>query len=154
MRTSDFACPKKNSPHAHEKQTLVNHVSKGVGDGSVNRKVGTNADAHDHKSDLVNFTVTKDASKIILDYGIKNGKHRHDPPDYNQNLGSRKQAGEHTNGALCGKSAKPDRTRRSRLRIPILKPNVQTGKGGFDTYCEQNHEGSRISGFQFMSQRD
>ena len=55
-------------------------MSEGVGDGSVNRKVGTNADAHHHKSDLVNFTVTKNTPKIILYNGIKNGKHRHNPP--------------------------------------------------------------------------
>ena len=59
MGSANFPGPEKHRAHTHEKQTLVKHVSEGMGDGSVDRQIGSDADAHDHKSNLIDFTVAK-----------------------------------------------------------------------------------------------
>ena len=62
----------------------------GMSNCTVDGQWGTDSDSHHHESDLINLTVTKHTTKVILDYRIKNREHRHYATNRDQNLGTRK----------------------------------------------------------------
>ena len=125
-----------------------------MGNCSIQSQFGPDSDTHDHETDLIDFAVAKNASQVIFDDCVKNGKHRHHRTNQNKNIGSWKKAGKHADRAFGGKGAKPDRSRRSGLRIGILEPNVQPRECGLDSDCNQNQERPDVTFFKRNRERD
>ena len=88
MRAPNFPGPVEHRTHTHKKQAFIKNMGVGMGNRPINRQGGTNSNANHHKSDLVNLTVTKHTTEIILNHRIKNRKHRHHAANCDQNLGS------------------------------------------------------------------
>ena len=59
-------------------------MGESMGNCSINGEIGTNTDPNNHKPNLIDFTVAQHPSKIVLNHGIKDGKHGHDSANGDQ----------------------------------------------------------------------
>ena len=111
--------------HGHHQQALENHVVEGVRDRAVHSQRRTQANAYDHKTDLVDHAVSQHPPQVVLYDGEKNGKAGHDGADVYQRLGAGKTAGQRVDGDLGREGAQKHRAGGGGLGVCVSQPVVQ-----------------------------
>ncbi len=67
MRSADLSGSKHHRSHTHKQKTLIDHMSEGMSNGSINCKFAAYSNSDHHKTNLIDFAVAKHAPKIIFD---------------------------------------------------------------------------------------
>ena len=138
IRAVDPAGAVEHRAHRHKKQTFEEHVVEGVGNRAVDAHTWPQADADNHKADLVDHAVAQHAAQIIFNNRIEDGKHRHGRADVEQAFGAGKTARQHIDRGLGGKGAQKNRAGGRGLRVGIHQPRVQEWEGAFNANAEED----------------
>ena len=100
---------------------------------AVNTQCASDANAHDHKSDLVDHAVAQYAAHIVFDGCVEYRKDGHDGADVDEQVFTGKSAREGIYGGFGGKCTQKYRAHGRGFWIGVNQPVVEQGKGAFDS---------------------
>ena len=89
--------------HAHKQQGFIDDMNKSMGNSTIQRQFGANANGNNHEAKLVIQTKGQNAPQIIFDNGKEHWQGSHCRANPDQDIGSRKAARKRIDGKLGGK---------------------------------------------------
>jgi len=130
--------PIKYRAHAHEKQALIDDVSKGVGGRAIQRQRCSDTDRADHETELIIERVGQDLAQVVLDDGKEDWEDGHHRTDPDQDFEAREHARKGIDCELRSERREHHSADHGGLRISILQPIVQEWEGRLDREGDEN----------------
>ena len=139
-----FAGHMQNGTCGHKEQCLVDDVTKGVGNDTVDGKLRSYSDTANHKTDLVDEAVGQHAPHIICNHGVEYRKAGHKGPGPDQNGGPRKGSCQYIDGAFGRQGAHKHGAGDGSPGIGVRQPRMQRENDRIQTKPDKYQIGGRI----------
>ena len=118
-------------------------MREGVRRRAVERGFGADADADDHKAQLVHQAVGQDAPQVVLDDGVKDGQHGHGRADPDELFDAGEGARQGIDRGLGAEGSQKDRAGGRGGGVAVDQPGVQQREGALDAEGAEQAPGGR-----------